>query len=183
MAIDNIVERLLYMDKSERHMAIRSAWNDYTKFISEIAHDIYKSCIEDFYDQYDPIVYKRHGFPEGKNLYQADAIEWSESELRIRLAANKLWRYGGKKDKRGKVLQAVVNGQRGARTNQPYEEERRNGPWPKPWYTSYPNDFSDYMEWSGVNGLVTMKDVMDYFAEHVIDETEDIFWDYLENYI
>lgn len=177
MAIENVVEKLLYMDKNERHAAVKSAWNDYTKFISEIAHDIYYSCIQDFYNQYDPVVYKRHGYPEGKNLYQADDITWSEHEMRIKLAAGKLWRYGGKKDKRSKVLQAVINGKRGAKSR------KTPAGWPMSWYTSYPNYFSNYNEWDGISGEVTMKKVMDYFAENVLSETEDLFWEYLEKYI
>ena len=177
MSFDSTIEKLLYMDKTERRSIIQRAWNNYTKLISEIAHDIYESCIQDFYDQYDPVVYKRHGYPEGKNLYQADAIQWTESELKIKLAADQLWKYGGKKDKRSKVLQAVINGKRGS------QSRKTPAGWPQKWVTTYPNDFSDYFQWDGVQEPTTMKEIMDYFAENVVEDTEDIFWEYLDELI
>lgn len=177
MSIDSTVEKLLYMDKNERRSIVKKAWNNYTKLISDIAHDIYKSCIQDFYSQYDPIKYKRHGYPEGKNLYQADAVEWTESELRIKTAADQLWKYGGKKDKRSKVLEAVMNGKRGSRS--------KNTPsgWPMKWDTTYPNDFSNYFQWDGIQNPTTMKEIMNYFVDNVIEETEYIFWEYLDELI
>ena len=165
------------MNQSDRNRIIKTAWNNYTKFLSEIASDIYKSCIKDFYAQYDPIRYKRHGYPEGKNLYQADDVKWTESTLAIRTAANKLWKYHGKKDRRGKVLSSVIHGYRGSHSR------ITGGGWPQEWYTSYPNDYSEYFEWDGLGGLVTMKDVMDYFAENVLEETEDIFWEYVSELV
>ena len=177
MSIDSTIEKLLFMDKTERRSVIKRAWNNYTKLISEIAHDIYKSCIQDFYDQYDPVVYQRHGYPEGKNLYQADAIDWTESNLRIKLAADQLWKYGGKKDKRGKVLEAVINGKRGSKSR------KTPAGWPQKWVTTYPNDFSDYFQWDGIQEPTTMKEIMDYFADNVIEETENVFWEYLDELI
>ena len=177
MSIDDIVLKLSYMDKYERRGIIKKAWNKYTKLIGDIAHDIYSSCIQDFYDQYDPTVYKRHGYPEGKNLYQADAIEWTESELRIRTAANQLWQYGGKKDKRSKVLTAVMNGKRGSKSR------KTPAGWPMSWSTTYPNDFSEYFQWDGIKDPTTMKEIMDYFADNVMEETEYIFWEYLDELI
>ena len=177
MSIDSTVEKLLYMDKNERRSIVKKAWNNYTKLISDIAHDIYKSCIQDFYSQYDPIKYKRHGYPEGKNLYQADAVEWTESELRIKTAADQLWKYGGKKDKRSKVLEAVMNGKRGS-------QSKKTPPgWPMKWDTTYPNDFSNYFQWDGIQNPTTMKEIMDYFVDNVIEETEYIFWEYLDELI
>jgi hypothetical protein len=177
MSIDNTIETLLYMDKAERRSVVKKAWNNYTKLISEIAHDIYKSCIQDFYSQYDPVKYNRHGYPEGKNLYQADAIEWTESELRIKTAASKLWKYNGKRDKRSKVLNAVMNGKRGSKSS------KTPPGWPMSWSTTYPNDFSEYFQWEGVNDQATMQEIMEYFADNVIEETEDLFWEVLEELI
>lgn len=177
MSIDSTIEKLLFMDKDERRSVIKKAWNNYTKLISEIAHDIYESCIQDFYSQYDPIKYKRHGYPEGKNLYQADAIEWTESELRIKTAADQLWKYGGKRDKRGKVLEAVINGKRGS------QSKKTPAGWPMKWTTTYPNDFSDYFQWDGLQNPTTMKEIMDYFVDNVIEETEYVFWEFLDEVV
>lgn len=177
MTIDSTIERLLWMQADDRASIIKTAWNNYTRFLSEVARDIYHSCIQDFYAQYDPIRYKRHGYPEGKNLYQAEDIEWTESTLAIRTAANKLWKYHGKRDKRGKVLTSVIRGYRGS------SSKISGSDWPQPWYTSYPNDYSMYFEWDGIDGPVTMKDVMDYFTEHVLEETEDVFWEYVSELI
>ncbi len=174
MSIDSTVEKLLFMEKDERRNIIKKAWNSYTKLISDIAHDIYQSCIQDFYSQYDPIKYTRHGYPEGKNLYQADAIEWTESELRIKTAADQLWKYGGKRDKRSKVLEAVMNGKRGAKSS------KTPAGWPMKWDTTYPNDFSDLFQWEGVQNPTTMKEIMDYFVENVMEETEYVFWEFLD---
>ena len=177
MSMDSTIEKLLFMDKAERRSVVRKAWNNYTKLISDIAHDIYESCIRDFYSQYDPIKYKRHGYPEGKNLYQADAVEWTESELRIKTAADQLWKYGGKKDKRSKVLEAVMNGKRGS-------QSKKTPPgWPMKWDTTYPNDFSNFFQWDGIQNPTTMKEIMDYFVDNVIEETEYIFWEYLDELI
>jgi hypothetical protein len=177
MSIDSTIEKLLFMEKNERKSIVTKAWNNYTKLIADIAHDIYLSCIQDFYNQYDPVKYKRHGYPEGKNLYQADAIEWTESELRIRTAANQLWKYGGKKDKRSKVLTAVMNGERGSRS-------KKTPPgWPMEWRTTYPNDFSDFFQWDGIQSPTTMQEIMDYFSDNVMEETEYIFWEYLDELI
>lgn len=181
MSMDSTIEKLLFMDKTERRSVVRKAWNNYTKLISDIAHDIYESCIRDFYSQYDPIKYKRHGYPEGKNLYQADAIDWTESELRIKTAADQLWRYSGKKDKRGKVLEAVMNGKRGSKGARPRGDTGET--FPMEWKTTYPNDFSDLFQWDGIQNPTTMKKIMDYFVDNVIEETEYIFWEYLDELI
>lgn len=162
------------MDKDERRSVVKRAWNNYTRLISDIAHDIYKSCIEDFYSQYNPVKYDRHGYPEGKNLYQADAIEWTESELRIKTAAEQLWKYGGKTDKRSRVLTAVMNGKRGA------QSKKTPAGWPMDWRTTYPNDFSDYFQWDGLSSPTTMKEIMDYFADNVMEDTEYLFWEFLD---
>ena len=177
MSIDSTLDKLFSMEESKRTSVIKKAWNKYTRFINDIAHDIYKSCIQDFYSQYDPIKYKRHGYPEGKNLYQADDIKWTESELRIKTAANKLWKYGGKTDKRSKVLTAVMNGKRGSKS------KKTPAGWPMKWDTTYPNDFSDYFQWDGVQSPTTMEEIMNYFTDNVLDETNYLFWEFLDEII
>lgn len=180
MSKESTIEKLLFMDKAEIRSVMKKAWKQYTKLISDIAHDIYKSCIKDFYSKYEPIKYKRHGYPEGKNLYQADAIELTESTMRIRLAAEQLWKYGGKKDKRSKVLESVINGKRGSKAARP---SRRGDVFPMKWETTYPNDFSEFFQWDAADDLTTMKEIMDYFIENVLEETKDIYWEYLDELI
>ena len=177
MSVDSTIEALLFMDKAKRAQIMRVAWNKYTKLLADIAHDIYSSCIQDFYIQYDPVKYDRHGYPEGKNLYQADATEWTESELKIKTAANQLWKYSGKKDKRSEVLEAVMNGKRGSQSS------KTPPGWPQKWFTTYPNDFSNLFQWDGVQYPTTMKEIMNYFADNVMEETEYMFWEYLDELV
>ena len=177
MSMESTIRKLLYMNESEIRSVMKRAWKNYTELISKIAHDIYQSCIQDFYSQYDPVKYKRHGYPEGKNLYQADAIELTESTMRIKLAAEQLWKYGGKKDKRSKVLDAFINGKRGSKSS------KTPPGWPMDWRTTYPNDFSDYIQWDGLSNPTTMKEIMDYFVENVIEETKYIYWEFLDELI
>lgn len=165
------------MDENEIRRVMKRAWKNYTELINNIAHDIYQSCIQDFYSQYNPVKYKRHGYPEGKNLYQADAIEITESALKIKTAAKQLWEYGGRNDKRDKVLTAVMSGKRGS-------QSKKTPPgWPMKWTTTYPNDFSDYFQWDGLQNPTTMKEIMDYFVDNVLEETKYIYWEILDELI
>lgn len=177
MSKQSTIEKLLFMDKAEIRSVMKKAWKQYTELISDIAHDIYESCVQDFYSQYDPIKYTRHGYPEGKNLYQADAIELTESTMRIRFAAEQLWKYDGKKDKRSKVLQAVINGKRGSKSS------KTPAGWPMKWETTYPNDFSEFFQWDAADDLTTIKEIMDYFIDNVLEDTQEIYWEYLDELI
>ena len=177
MSMESTIRKLLSMDENEIRRVMKRAWKNYTELINNIAHDIYQSCIQDFYSQYNPVKYKRHGYPEGKNLYQADAIEITESALKIKTAAKQLWEYGGRNDKRDKVLTAVMSGKRGS-------QSKKTPPgWPMKWTTTYPNDFSDYFQWDGLQNPTTMKEIMDYFVDNVLEETKYIYWEILDELI
>ena len=44
-------------------------------------------------------------------------------------------------------------------------------------------DLSNYFQWDGIQNPTTMKEIMDYFVDNVIEETEYIFWEYLDELI
>lgn len=178
MSRENTIRKLLTMNDNEIESVMRRAWKKYTELINNIAHDIYKSCIQEFYSKYKPIKYKRHGYPEGKNLYQADDIQITESTLRIKTAAEQLWKYGGRDDKRDKVLTAVMNGKRGTKTR-----TKTNLDWPQPWETTYPNKFSDFFQWEAADDLTTMNEIMTYFVDNVLEDTKYIYWEFLDEII
>ena len=53
---------------------INSSLDEYYQLLANVGMDIYDSCIKDFYSQYFPYVYKRHGNLSGFNLYNANEI-------------------------------------------------------------------------------------------------------------
>lgn len=163
-----VVLKLLELDASKRKQIITKAVDQYFIILYKIASDIYDSCIEDFYIQYTPESYTRHGDIEGFNLYNANEIELNDNGIRLFADANQLLPYAGKTDRRQKVLDAVMNGIRGTKL-------KYVAGWPLKWSTTYPNRFSQYKLWS--SSATTMHEIYMDFVENVSSDTQDIFWD------
>lgn len=171
MATSSIIEQLLLMDSEDSKAIVADAWYEYTRHIGEIAEDIYDSCIADYYEQYTPVKYDRHGDIAGFNLYSANDIEYNEHEIGISFEPSFLLSYGTKRDKRTAVLKAVMRGMRGVKS-------RKTPPgWPMSWSARYPNPHSKYRDWSSSG--TTMNAIFQDFMDSVIEETEDVFWNYV----
>lgn len=170
--------RLIQMSQSDTGRLRRifdSCWEQYMGYLADIASDIYDSCIQDYYE-FRPKVYGRHGYPEGKNLYQANQIGYNADDISLYLDPYSLWEYRGK-EKRDRVLSTVMDGIRGggARTHQ------FRG-WPKSWSTSYPNSYSQYGGIWSSNGS-TINEIFADFLDTAIDSTTDYFMDLFFNSI
>lgn len=173
---DDILEVLYYMytnnQKRDVVSAINNATNKFAEIIYEIAKDVYHSCIEDYYDQYTPTTYNRHGNISGYNLYSAEDFIVSNGVIFDDLNPMNLLKYSGKKDKRRKVLNSVINGFRG-------------GPgipgFPMDFDTEYPNKFSKLSYWVSTKG--TIKGIFDEFDKNIVEDIEYMFWDYLADEI
>ena len=122
MTDNDMMKELLFMDATKRKTIIEEASKAYMYDLSDIASDIYDSCIEDYYAQYGPPKYPkkygRHGDKKGFNLYSANNISFDEMsyDLDIDFDPNNLLEYyDGKKgrEKRDKVLNSVMAGLRG----------------------------------------------------------------------
>lgn len=164
-------------DKNEINRIIQKGINDYARFLTNIASDIYDSCIQDYYAQYTPTVYTRHGNIGGFNLYQANAIELAGPILSIDFDEGNLLPYGTSDDIRATVLNNVMNGIRGSNVR---TKTRRK--WPMEWRTSYPNNFSMYKGvWS--SGASTIDSIFDDFVANVLTDTYDKLWDFIGKYI
>ena len=169
---DYIIEQLLLMDSEDSKRLISDAWYEYVRHIGEIAEDIYDSCIADYYDQYEPTVYGRHGDIAGFNLYSANDIEYDEHEIGVSFEPSFLLPYAGKRDKRTAVLKNVMKGLRGGKS------KKMPPGWPMYWDARYPNSFSKYDDWSSSGS--TMNAIFQDFMANVIEETEYVFWDYVD---
>lgn len=177
---DRIIEDIytLWISGEKKHVAsvLAEADNRVDELIYEIGVDIYKSCIKDYYNQYTPTTYKRHGDLKGFNLYYAaDDFEINDYEIAVgndELDATNLLKYPGKRgsQKRHQVLKGVINGLRGNRAV--------NG-FPMDFTTSYPNEYSDYSYW--YSSKHTIYDIFDEFEENIDDELDYIYWNYLED--
>lgn len=176
----SIILELVQMNEDEIYRILKNAWEDYIREISQIAEDIYDSCIQDYYYKYSPIYYKRHGFPEGKNLYQANAVTFDDWDVFPKFDSSELWAYYGKdgRAKRAKVLNAVMNGMRGAKF-----KNKANPPgWPRSWFTSYPNKFSRYQSlWSSSSR--TMDGIFREFCDDIFNDTTDLLWSHVDKYV
>lgn len=153
-------------------------WEEYMEYLSEIASDIYDSCIKDYYNKYRPTVYDRHGHLEGRNLYQANRISFNENDIELVIDEYNLWEYKGR-EKRERVLSTVMEGIRGGGARR----KKWRG-WPKDWRTSYPNRFSNskYLSvWSSSGN--TMQDIFEDFKNTVVDKTSDYVVDLFFNSI
>lgn len=166
MSSDDIFESFFFLGKQKRVAVWKRAMRQYAKLLSSIAEDIYSSCIGDYYDQYDPKVYDRHGYPEGKNLYSA-IHSWAEDAAGgVSMQGSRLLPYKGKRDKRDKVLDSVLDGWRGAGSS------KTPPGWPMEWYTHYPNKFSKYKNWSSDETVLMniLEDFMQNGPEDLTDE-------------
>lgn len=175
MSTESILLSLIQMDDSKIISIIRAATKSYGRILYAIINDIYESCIEDYYAGYTPTVYKRHGNIEGWNLYNAPIVSFNNGKLVFDEDPGKLEPYGGKTDKRGQVLHNVLNGLRGTGMRASQEE------WPMGWYTSYPNSYSRYGIWQ--SSCHTIETITQDFADHVLEDTEDLFWECVGEFI
>lgn len=167
MSVESTLTTLIQMDDSKIVSILRSAIKIYGKILHSVANDIYNSCIEDYYNGYTPIVYKRHGDIEGVNLYKARNNSLAGGRLIIDTNAGKLSPYKG--NTRDEVLFNVLNGLRGTGMRASQEE------WPMNWDTSYPNSYSAYAFWYSSGR--TIEAIMQDFADNILNDTEDLFWD------
>lgn len=176
MGNKDILAQLIMLDENSMAAAIDAAFVEYAQFIADIYNDIYDSCIELYYSTYDPIKYDRHGYPEGKNLYQAADIFSDEFDIETSIMSSSLWPYyAGKRggDKRSSVLTNVMTGLRGTKS-------RKTPPgWPKPWYAKYPNEFSKFSIWKSSG--TTLDAILYEWAKNGVNDTTDVFFKYLKN--
>lgn len=177
MAANDVYKKLLLASDEEAAYAISAGFDDYMSRIHSIACDIYDSCIKDYYASYQPTSYKRHGYPEGMNLYNANNISDDDGGFNISFDPNKLWPYYGKKGKiiRKKVLDNVMDGLRGTGMRKCQEE------WPMDWYTSYPNEYSDYDDWE--SNYNTMDGIFKDFVSNVLKDTKDLRDKFISKYL
>lgn len=162
MGSKSLWAEIMQLSDAKLNSVINSSLDEYYQLLANIGMDIYDSCIKDFYSQYFPYVYKRHGNLSGFNLYNANEIVYDGSTVNVVLDEYNLLPYG-KHDKREEVFGFVLAGLRG-------------GPLPKrpdfpmEWYTSYPNAYSRYRGmWS--SSEVVLQDILDDFCANVVNDT------------
>jgi hypothetical protein len=150
---------------------VEESIKEYADIIYNIANDIYDSCIQEYYASYTPKVYKRHGNPEGFNLYRANSFEFDGTILTDFNGGNPdaLLKYGTRSDIRDEVLAAVISGQRGIKVR---KSPPATNKWPMGWVTSYPNEYSKYNYWS--SNANTIEDIINDFDANIIDDTSDL---------
>ena len=176
----SIWTKLILMDDTKANAILNEAFKRYFNTLSDIASDIYDSCIEDYYAKYTPVRYGRHGNIEGFNLYSANVIQFDEEAYNISLdfdPGKLLKYYDGKRnrEKRDKVLKSVMVGLRGTKQTKPSEQILG---WPQPWYTCYPNRYSQYNLWSST--FRTMDEIYADFMGNVREDTKHILNQYIE---
>lgn len=174
MGKEGLWTRLMLANESKQIAAINRAVQQYFALLSEIAADIYDSCIRDFYSQYTPLVYKRHGQLSGFNLYRANQVSFDGESLRLLIDESYLLPYG-KNDNRDIVLDFVLAGLRGGPLP-------KRPDWPMDWYTTYPNSYSKYRSIWQSSGVI-LEDILDDFISNVVDDTYSIFIDFVEKNI
>lgn len=175
---DRIIEDIysLWISGEKEHVA--SALEGADEYIDEIIYmtgvDIYNSCIKDYYNQYEPTSYDRHGDLKGFNLYfAADDFAINDYEIAVgndELDATNLLKYPGKRgrQKRHQVLKGVINGFRGSRGVSGF---------PMEFITSYPNQYSRCDYWTSDKS--TIYDIFDDFEKNIDDDLDYMYWDYL----
>ena len=165
MGTNGMWAELMSLNDAKLNSVISSSLDEYYQLLANVGMDIYDSCIKDFYSQYPPRVYKRHGNLSGFNLYSANEIFYDGDTVNVVLDEYNLLPYG-KHDKREIVFEFVLAGLRG-------------GPLPKrpdfpmDWYTSYPNAYSRYRNiWQ--SSAVILQDILDDFCENAVNDTLSI---------
>ena len=170
---------LMSKDDATAKRIIKQSTKEYFLFLKSIAEDIYDSCIAVYYSSYDPKVYKRHGYPEGKNLYKAKDVSFKNDYLSFNTKEENLLKYGGSGDKRREVLDQVMSGFRGTTERTLTRQE-----WPMSWqqYCTYPNQFSKYKNhWQSTKN--TMEDIIKEFSQEGLNDTNEYFWEIVSKYI
>lgn len=162
MGKDGLWTKLMSLGDAKLYSVLSSAIDEYYQLLADIAADIYDSCIKDFYSQYTPKVYKRHGNLSGFNLYNANETFYDGDTVNIIIDEWSLLPYG-KQDKRDIVLDFVLAGLRGGPLP-------KNPYWPMDWYTTYPNAYSRYRGiWK--SSEVILEKILDDFCENVVRDT------------
>lgn len=187
----NILLSLTSYDKLTMNQIIEQAVDEYGYKLSNIAIDIYDSCIAQFYDQYEPRIYDRHGDKSGFNLYSAQNMGYGNLIIDMSLTPENLLPYYSMRrlktgeyvpgklvspDRRAKVLASVMKGIRAPKT-----KRSRKANFPEKWTASYPNEYSQYKEWQ--SKFHTIDAILDDFCENIVNDTIDIFWNILSSYI
>jgi hypothetical protein len=153
---------LMNISDAKLKSVLKSSISEYYQLLAEVGFDIYNSCIRDFYSQYRPKVYKRHGDLSGVNLYDANKIFYDGNTVNIILNEYELRPYG-KHDKHEEVFEFVLAGLRGGPL--PKHPE-----FPMDWYTSYPNEYSKYRNiWQ--TSEIILVDILDDFCANVVKDT------------
>ena len=170
MGSKNLWTDLMALSDAKLNSVLGSSLDKYYQLLANIGMDIYDSCIRDFYSQYRPKFYKRHGHLAGKNLYSANDIFYDGDTVNVILDEYNLLPYG-KHDKREEVFEFVLAGLRGGPLP-------KNPEFPMDWYTSYPNAYSRYRsEWQ--SSEVVLKDILDDFCANVVRDTLPIAINYI----
>lgn len=167
---------LIQYDQAEINYILERAIKDYANKITQIAMDIYDSCIKQFYKSYSPVVYDRHGDRSGFNLYYANEIELYQLKLDIKFEPSNLLPYNqdeGHNFKRDAVLASVMKGIRARRSPRMTKQMS--------WSASYPNDFSRYSEWE--SSETKMNKIFDDFCKNIVNDTIDDFYQILNRYV
>lgn len=156
---------LMALNDSKVLSIFSSALDEYYRLLANVGMDIYDSCIKDFYSQYSPRSYKRHGNISGFNLYKANEIFYDGDTVNVVLDEYNLLPYG-KHDKREEVFEFVLAGLRGGPLPKAPE-------FPMEWYTSYPNAYSRYRNiWQ--SSEIVLENILDDFCENAIRDTLSI---------
>lgn len=154
---------------------VNNGMKDYLRLLENIAIDIYDSCIQDYYAQYKPEVYTRHGNKIGFNLYQAKDIWVNDFTFHLFTDSDELLPYGTEEDIREEILNNVKNGIRGYKKRTATRIE-----WPTGWSTSYPNKYSTYSVWS--SKCITINSIFDDFSLNILKDTYEILWELIAKY-
>lgn len=162
MGKDSLWTRLMLLSDAKLKSVIYSSIDEYYQMLANIATDIYDSCIQDFYSQYMPRKYKRHGDIKGFNLYSANQTFYDGDTVNVVINEDNLMSYG-KHDKREIVLDFVLAGLRGGPLPQLPD-------WPQEWYTTYPNAYSKYKGiWQ--SSEVVLEGILNDFCSNVVNDT------------
>ena len=178
MSKRDIIYQLLQLDERSIVDVVNNAFAAYAQFFADVYDDIYRSCIKLYYSTYTPKVYDRHGYPEGKNLYQAASIFADGDDINVDLESSYLWPYySGKSntDRRSVVLRRVMTGKRGG----PLGSLR--GYWPTTWRASYPNQFSRFSVWK--SNKTTLAGILEDWSKNGSKATSELMFTYLNDYL
>lgn len=175
--INKVAFMLTTKDNVAAKRIIKKSTDEYFELLSDIASDIYDSCIASFYASYSPKVYRRHNDPTGSNLYEANAMSFDDGYLSFVTDEDELQKYGTDEDIRREVLDNVMAGIRGRTV-------RKKSGWPRSWkrFCTYPNNFSTCgAYWKSTKN--TMDDIFEEFSRVGLAETQQYFWEIVAKYV